>query len=97
MPISNGRVLIEGRTEGVNGEGSLSLLWSESGGPPVSKPTRKGFGSFILLDAAKQLGQSVTLDYDPHGLRYELKLPLRAIEAAKKAGGAEAPSAPKIA
>jgi len=47
----------------------------------VTKPTRRGFGSFILLDSAKHFGQTVELDYRPRGLCYELEVQLSTIEA----------------
>jgi hypothetical protein len=42
-------------------------------------PTRRGFGSVILLEAAEQFG-SVTATYLPEGLIYQLQLDLKAIE-----------------
>jgi PAS domain S-box-containing protein len=80
----NGRVVIEGSIERANGGGQFWFRWKESGGPPVVIPTRKGFGSAILLDAAKQFGQHVAVDYDPDGLTYELRISLGAMEAAGK-------------
>ena len=65
----------------------FSFLWKESGGPMVSGPKRKGFGSSILLDAAKHFGQHVALDYDPQGLRFQIQLLLSTIEADKKQEG----------
>ena len=64
--------------------GCSSFLWKESGGPRVSAPKRTGFGSSILLDAAKHFGQHVALDYNPQGLTYEIRLLLSTIEADKK-------------
>ena len=57
--------------------------WKESGGPRVSPPERRGFGSVILLEAAQQFG-SVTMNFPPEGLTYELQLELREIEVTKK-------------
>jgi two-component sensor histidine kinase len=65
--------------ERLNGETLFWWSWTESGGPPVSKPRRKGFGSLILLDGAKQFGRQVALNYEREGVRYELQLPLLAI------------------
>jgi len=59
-------------------------LRQEAGGPAVSVPTRKGFGSVILLDSAKQFGQIVSLQYRPAGLSYQLQIPLSIIHAPKK-------------
>ncbi|RWC26644.1 hypothetical protein [Mesorhizobium sp.] len=46
----------------------------------MAKPTRKGFGSVIIQDAAKSLARSVSVDFDPLGLKYELHMDLSAIE-----------------
>jgi len=80
----NGRVSIEGRIERLHGGGTFSFSWTETGGPPVTKPTRTGFGSVILLDSAKQFADRVTLDYARQGVRYELQIQLDAIGASYK-------------
>jgi two-component sensor histidine kinase len=75
----DGRVSISCKTERYNGGGSFVFLWKETGGPRVSPPTRRGFGSVILLEAAEQFG-NVTVNYPPEGLIYQLQLDLKAIE-----------------
>ena len=50
----DGRVSISGKLDRHNGSPSFLFSWKESGGPRISLPTRKGFGSVILLDSAKQ-------------------------------------------
>jgi hypothetical protein len=52
-------------------------------------PDSKGFGSTILVDAARGSSKSVVMDFTAEGLNYWLKIPLRAIESANKANGAE--------
>jgi PAS domain S-box-containing protein len=79
-----GRVSIQGKIDRLNGGGTFRFVWRETGGPAVTKPTRRGFGSVILLDSAKQFGQSVELDYAPRGLSYELQVQLNTIEASNK-------------
>jgi PAS domain S-box-containing protein len=74
----DGRISISGKIDRYNGNGSFVFSWQESGGPRVSPPTRRGFGSVILLDAAQQFG-SVTMNYLPEGLIYRLQLDLREI------------------
>jgi PAS domain S-box-containing protein len=81
LSAPNGRVSIEGCIERTNGDGTFVFLWKETGGPKVSAPQRKGFGSAILIDVAKQFGEQVSLIYEPEGLRYQLHFPLSAIEA----------------
>ncbi len=65
-----------------NGRGQFTFSWKESGGPTVASPTRRGFGSAILLEAAQQFG-SVTMNYLPKGLIYQLQVDLTAIEVPK--------------
>lgn len=81
LSTREGRVDIQCSIEGSNGKGQFRFEWRESGGPPVSPPTRKGFGSAILLEAAKQFSQNVQANYNPHGLTYQLELLLSGIEA----------------
>lgn len=47
----------------------LDLEWRETGGPPVSPPTKKGFGTrLIQRSLAPDLGGQVELAFDPAGL-----------------------------
>src|SRR5947207_7301149 len=52
-----GRVSIKGKIDRLNGGGTFTFVWRETGGPAVTKSTRRGFGSVILLDSAKHFGQ----------------------------------------
>lgn len=55
----------------------LSLIWEESGGPPVEAPTSWGFGTRSLLASIEsQLGGKAWLDWRPEGLVCRLQLPL---------------------
>jgi PAS domain S-box-containing protein len=92
LSAPDGRILIQCDIERDNGDGTFSFLWKETGGPIVVPPKRKGFGSVILLDAARQFGKQVALNYSPEGLRYELRVRLSAIEAAKSPHGLRATS-----
>ena len=47
----------------------LHLTWSEAGGPPVSPPSRRGFGSRLIERALRsELQGRADMDYDPAGL-----------------------------
>ena len=48
---------------------ALRIEWIESGGPPVSQPTRKGFGTRLLQQLVGDLGGAIELNYAPTGLR----------------------------
>jgi PAS domain S-box-containing protein len=48
----------------------LDGAWVESGGPPVSQPTRKGFGSRLIERSLRgELKGAAAMDYRPEGLR----------------------------
>jgi len=74
------RVTIDGLIEGANGTRQFRFRWNESGGPPVIEPTRKGFGSAVLLERAKHFGQAAAAVYRPEGLTYEFRVLLSAIQ-----------------
>lgn len=56
---------------------ALTLVWRESGGPPVAQPANSGFGTRLLERAvARDLGSTVSLDFDPAGLVCTISGPL---------------------
>jgi len=51
-------------------DGGFVLDWSESGGPAVHPPARRGFGSTLLEQVTgRELGGTVAVDYHPDGVR----------------------------
>jgi len=61
-------------------DGWLSLRWIESGGPPVTPPTHRGFGRSIMENIiAGQLRGEVRFDWREQGLACEIDLPLAEI------------------
>nr|WP_249128160.1 sensor histidine kinase [Bradyrhizobium lablabi] len=49
----------------------LRLIWSETGGPPVTAPVQRGFGSRLIERSARdQLGGEATVDFLPRGVVY---------------------------
>ncbi|OWV82195.1 histidine kinase [Rhizobium sp. R634] len=65
----DGTVAIEWKYE----NGRVLLLWTESGGPTVSAPTKRGFGSVLIERAfpAKAQARSRS-DFRPEGLVFEV-------------------------
>jgi PAS domain S-box-containing protein len=58
-------------------DGRLSLRWIELGGPPVARPTHRGFGTSIMENIiAGQLRGEVHFDWRHQGLACEIALPL---------------------
>ena len=60
----------------------LRLTWTERGGPPVQRPTRRSFGTRMMESLGQQLNGQVQLTYDPAGFVYFLDVPLSSIIAA---------------
>jgi PAS domain S-box-containing protein len=81
LSVPTGRVAVAFDVERAKGQSTFSFLWKETGGPKVSTPKRKGFGSVILLEGARQFAEHVALEFEPDGLRYTARVPLDAIEA----------------
>lgn len=70
-----GRVDIRWR---VTPDGELEVSWTESGGPPVSEPASRGFGSTLVAEVTtRQLGGRIALDWDRAGLGLTVTLPAR--------------------
>ena len=57
----------------------FTLRWVESGGPPVTPPARRGFGtSLVRMVVPAELGGQAALDYAPTGLVWEVTAPVGA-------------------
>jgi two-component sensor histidine kinase len=72
LSTNPGRVELTWRTE----PGKLELIWGESGGPEITPPNRRGYGSrAIVAGIERQLGGLVNFDWQPDGLRCSLSVP----------------------
>lgn len=69
-----GEVRIDWSTSG----DGLVLDWREHGGPPVTRPTRHGFGTRLKDAALRGFGGAVQSEFAPEGMRCRLTLPLGA-------------------
>jgi PAS domain S-box-containing protein len=57
-------------------DGKLVLRWTETGGPPVIRPTRRGFGTRVMDSMIRgQLKGEIQVDWRPEGLTCEITLP----------------------
>jgi PAS domain S-box-containing protein len=74
---SAGRIDIAWRVETVPRGDRMRLRWQESGGPSVTPPGRKGFGSRLIeRGLAQELSGEVRLDYEPAGVVCEIVMPV---------------------
>jgi two-component sensor histidine kinase len=80
---ADGRVAIRWQDEPNDGTRSFRLVWQESGGPPVTQPQRRGFGSKVLgrLTAGALEGETM-LEYRAEGLVWLLVAPWNRVVAA---------------
>ena len=75
LSLPTGQVHIGWRTE----DARLRFEWAESGGPPVTEPTRKSFGTRMITSLGQQLKGHVELDYKPSGFVYRLNVPIASL------------------
>jgi two-component system CheB/CheR fusion protein len=72
-----GEVTVRWHSDNEQGSPWLRLLWTETGGPPVNPPTRRGFGTRLITDGlAFELGGEATLDYLETGVSCVIHVPL---------------------
>ncbi len=55
---------------------SLHLDWTETGGPRVSAPTRRGFGTTLIEQSLKGHGGDVSIEFRAEGFACRIALPL---------------------
>jgi two-component sensor histidine kinase len=59
-----------------NQDGLLTIVWVETGGPPVEKPVSRGFGTrSVIASIESQLGGQAEFDWRPEGLVCRLTVP----------------------
>jgi two-component system CheB/CheR fusion protein len=85
LSVRTGSVSVTCVIEPEDGQDTFTLCWVERNGPEVKIPTRRGFGSTVLVDAAKAFGARAHIEYSPEGVRYEFVVRLSAIKAVEGA------------
>ena len=79
LSVPDGKLRVTWNVMPVQDAPRLTLHWRESGGPPVTPPTRKGFGSQLLQRVlGAQIGGKAEMDYAPDGLRVTIEAPVMA-------------------
>jgi PAS domain S-box-containing protein len=72
-----GSILVEWKIEQTPHGARLMLQWREKNGPPVTPPSRKGFGSRVIeRGLAHELHATVYLDYRADGLLCTMNIPM---------------------
>lgn len=79
LSLSSGRVEVHWNLGSNDG---LELQWKESGGPPVSPPVRRGFGSTLIERAlAIETGGLSVLSFEPTGAKCYITMPANAVRS----------------
>jgi PAS domain S-box-containing protein len=78
-----GTVAIDWSITGGAVDARFRLSWTERGGPPVSPPQQKGFGSRLIAESiGSDLKGEAKLAFEPDGVTWSLDAPLTAVTQA---------------
>lgn len=70
LSAPTGHVCVDWTVTPEDSASRLALRWIESGGPPVAKPKRNGFGTLLLEHIlGPQMSGEIVTEYAPQGLR----------------------------
>jgi two-component sensor histidine kinase len=72
LSVPGGRVVVEWEVTAEDQKNDLVVRWQETGGPAVTPPTRKGFGSRLIQMGLVGTG-GVEIRYEPAGLQAEMR------------------------
>ena len=73
LSVQGGKVTISGSISEKEPNRPFLLTWTESGGPAVGEPKRRGFGHFVIGQMVSQsVGGSAEASYNPEGFRWKL-------------------------
>ncbi|MEH6719234.1 MAG: PAS domain S-box protein [Aurantimonas endophytica] len=76
LSVEGGRVVIDWTEEGPPTNRRLLMTWREMGGPKVTVPTRKGFGTRLIEKSlAGELDGAVALSFEPEGVVCRIDVP----------------------
>jgi chemotaxis family two-component system sensor kinase Cph1 len=77
LSVPDGRVAIHTALESSSPGRTLVLHWTETGGPAVTPPERRGFGSVVIeRSICHDLDGEASLEFDRDGVRCVIRLPL---------------------
>lgn len=79
LSAGDGLIRVEWNVDQGESPPAIAIRWTESDGPAVQPPRRRGFGSRLLEQGlARELNGTVTLDYRPEGLVCQMRFPASA-------------------
>jgi two-component sensor histidine kinase len=82
LSLSGGVVEVTWTLDDPGPDQRFGLLWRERGGPPVTAPTRRGFGSRLIeRSLAAEFGATARIDFAPEGLVCVIDTPAARVRA----------------
>jgi light-regulated signal transduction histidine kinase (bacteriophytochrome)/CheY-like chemotaxis protein len=79
-------------------DGAFTFDWTESGGPRVAPPTRRGFGSTVIERSIRHdLQGDAAVAFHPEGLAARFSVPLRYVETRPPHAAATDPAPARVA
>lgn len=72
---STGSVTVSWEADDVD----LTVSWKEFGGPTISAPAKKGFGSTLVETTVIRCGGTIASDWQPDGLSVRISVPLSSL------------------
>jgi two-component system CheB/CheR fusion protein len=77
LSVPEGQVTVTWSTRMKDQRAWLQLQWTETGGPAVAQPTRRGFGTRLINEGVPyELDGEVTLEFPPSGVTCTIDVPL---------------------
>jgi two-component sensor histidine kinase len=76
LTAEGGTVSVQWSIDASASEPTVIFRWQERGGPTVTPPKRKGFGTILLERAVATSNSAPHFDYSPEGFAYEVKATL---------------------
>jgi PAS domain S-box-containing protein len=81
LSVPHGRVSVLWETIDEGNQLQLWFRWEETGGPLVTPPTKRGFGSRLIEHSFRRhAGGGVKLEYPASGVRLSVKFPLGSLQ-----------------
>jgi PAS domain S-box-containing protein len=91
---ARGALSIDWKVQGPGDDRTLELSWHECCPTPIAKPGADGFGSRLIEQLiVYELGGEIDREYQPDGLRFRLRVPLRPVPAGLDADQPSEPNA----
>ncbi len=90
LSVPHGQVSLDWTIE----DSRLRLRWTEHGGPAVSAPSRRGFGTALIEQSARAESGAAHVSYRSEGIAWEIELALPEDRMAAPAAPAIAAAAP---